>query len=102
MLRLAGEEGVVEVVEDWCKHTGGTDTVAGTVVDTVDTDAFVGSTLNTTELQDLTLQVWWWRWLQVPTLQALQVVSAAGRGVLVLSVQKNLGPGQVGGELGSP
>lgn len=30
------------VVEDWCKRTGGTDTVAGTV-DTVGTDAFAGS-----------------------------------------------------------
>lgn len=40
----------VEVVveeEDWCRHTGGTGTVAGTA-DTVDTDAFAGSTLNKT------------------------------------------------------
>lgn len=38
---------VVEVAEEeegWCRHTGGTDTVAGTV-DTVGIDAFAGSTL---------------------------------------------------------
>lgn len=36
------EEGVV--VEDWCRHTGGTGIVAGTA-DTVGIDAFAGSTL---------------------------------------------------------
>lgn len=33
-----------EEVEDWCRHTGGTGTVVGTV-DTVGIDAFAGSTL---------------------------------------------------------
>lgn len=37
----------VVVVEDWCRHTGGTGTAAGTV-DTVGIDAFAGSTLCTT------------------------------------------------------
>lgn len=44
----------VEVVVgegDWCRHTGGTGTVAGTV-DTVDTDAFAGSTLYKTWSRD--------------------------------------------------
>lgn len=40
------------VVEDWCRHTGGTGTVAGTV-DTVGTDAFVGSILYMTLSQNL-------------------------------------------------
>ena len=40
-------EEVVEGEGDWCRHTGGTGTVAGTV-DTVDTDAFAGSTLSKT------------------------------------------------------
>lgn len=39
------------VVEDWCRHTGGTGTVAGTV-DTVGTDAFVGSILYMTLSQN--------------------------------------------------
>lgn len=38
--------------EDWCRHTGGTDTAAGTV-DTVGIDAFAGSTLNKTWLKDV-------------------------------------------------
>ena len=38
------EEGEVAGEEDWCRHTGGTGTVAGTV-DTVGIDAFAGSTL---------------------------------------------------------
>lgn len=33
--------------EDWCRHTGGTGTVAGTA-DTVGIDAFAGSTLSRT------------------------------------------------------
>lgn len=37
----------MEEEEDWCRHTGGTDTVAGTV-DTVGIDAFAGSTLSKT------------------------------------------------------
>lgn len=37
-------EEVAEEEEDWCRHTGGTGTVAGTV-DTVGIDAFAGSTL---------------------------------------------------------
>lgn len=40
--QVAGEEVVGE--GDLCRHTGGTGTVAGTV-DTVDIDAFAGSTL---------------------------------------------------------
>lgn len=35
----------MEEGEDWCRHTGGTGTVAGTVAGTVDIDAFAGSTL---------------------------------------------------------
>lgn len=41
---LVEEEEVAEGEGDWCRHTEGTDTVAGTV-DTVDTVAFAGSTL---------------------------------------------------------
>lgn len=37
-------EEVAEEEGDWCRHTGGTGTVAGTV-DTVGIDAFAGSTL---------------------------------------------------------
>lgn len=44
-------EAEVVVVEDWCRHTGGTGTVAGTV-DTVGTDAFVGSILYMTLSQN--------------------------------------------------
>lgn len=63
---------VVEVVEGeggWCRHTEGTDTVAG-IVDTVDIDAFAGSTLCKTLQQDLTPQEHLW---QPGALQVLQV-----------------------------
>lgn len=38
-------EEVAEEEEDWCRHTGGTGTVAGIVVGTVGIGAFAGSTL---------------------------------------------------------